>query len=383
MRDSFRRFALPVTILCAAFGVAVSLLFMLPGTQAADLPTSVTITVCGDGIVSVGEVCDDGAGFNVGGYGSTTAERHCNADCMSFDPYCGDGILQARFTEECDDGNATSGDLCSNLCRTETPAPPGGNGLPTVGSVPQQSGTPGAISGLTPTKVVLRGRAFPNARVQVLLDGKELGTVNADANADFVFSSTEVMPGTASFGFRATDGAGNTSSASSVVFDVLQGAVTTVANVFVPPTLVLSTVKFEPGEPLTLSGLTVPKAKVTTKISAAGAGTFTADADAAGKWALKVDTESFPNGSHTAKAYFQMSDTVKSGFGRSVAFVVGTDTSGGSCGAPDMNSDKKVNLVDFSIFLISWNTTEQKADFNCDEKVNLADFSIMLFEWTG
>jgi hypothetical protein len=48
-----------------------------------------------------------------------------------------------------------------------------------------------------------------------------------------------------------------------------------------------------------------------------------------------------------------------------------------------MNGDGKVNLVDFSIFLLSWNTTDAPADYNCDKNVNLADFSIMLFQWTG
>jgi hypothetical protein len=48
-----------------------------------------------------------------------------------------------------------------------------------------------------------------------------------------------------------------------------------------------------------------------------------------------------------------------------------------------MNGDGKVNLVDFSIFLLSWGTDDPQADYNCDGAVNLADFSIMLFQWTG
>jgi fibro-slime domain-containing protein len=50
--------------------------------------------VCGDGIVTGGEVCDDGE--NDGSYGS------CLPDCTMGD-YCGDGIVQEDF-EECDDG---------------------------------------------------------------------------------------------------------------------------------------------------------------------------------------------------------------------------------------------------------------------------------------
>jgi fibro-slime domain-containing protein len=62
--------------------------------------------VCGDGIVSAGEQCDDGK--NDGGYGE------CGPGCV-LGAYCGDGIQQAG--EDCDDGNLIDGDLCPNSCR--------------------------------------------------------------------------------------------------------------------------------------------------------------------------------------------------------------------------------------------------------------------------
>lgn len=62
--------------------------------------------VCGDGIVSLGEECDDGA--NDGGYGE------CDPGCK-VGPRCGDGILQEG--EDCDDGNRFEGDACGSACR--------------------------------------------------------------------------------------------------------------------------------------------------------------------------------------------------------------------------------------------------------------------------
>lgn len=50
--------------------------------------------VCGDGIKTPDEVCDDG--INDGAYGN------CTADCKR-GPFCGDGIVQSMH-EECDDG---------------------------------------------------------------------------------------------------------------------------------------------------------------------------------------------------------------------------------------------------------------------------------------
>ena len=64
--------------------------------------------ICGDGIVSLGEQCDDGV--NDGGYGE------CGVGCV-IGPYCGDGVKQD--VEECDDGNRISNDGCSATCRVE------------------------------------------------------------------------------------------------------------------------------------------------------------------------------------------------------------------------------------------------------------------------
>jgi fibro-slime domain-containing protein len=55
-------------------------------------------SVCGDGVVTPDEACDDGPGNNTGGYGA------CNADCLGFGPRCGDQVVQADRGEACDDG---------------------------------------------------------------------------------------------------------------------------------------------------------------------------------------------------------------------------------------------------------------------------------------
>ncbi len=62
---------------------------------------------CGDGIVGMGEECDDG--INAGGYGK------CDVGCV-YTEYCGDGVLQSTY-EDCDDGNNLDGDGCPSGCR--------------------------------------------------------------------------------------------------------------------------------------------------------------------------------------------------------------------------------------------------------------------------
>jgi fibro-slime domain-containing protein len=65
-------------------------------------------SVCGDGIKTPDEACDDGV--NDGTYG------HCTMDCKR-GPRCGDGTIDAGF-EECDDGqNVTPYEGCAPGCK--------------------------------------------------------------------------------------------------------------------------------------------------------------------------------------------------------------------------------------------------------------------------
>jgi len=75
----------------------------LAGFNAA---SSDCTAICGDGIVSAGEECDDGV--NDGGYGE------CGPGCK-LGAYCGDGVVQTG--EDCDDGNLIDGDACPASCR--------------------------------------------------------------------------------------------------------------------------------------------------------------------------------------------------------------------------------------------------------------------------
>jgi fibro-slime domain-containing protein len=62
--------------------------------------------ICGDGVVTAGEECDDGE--NDGGY------EQCAPGC-TLGASCGDGIVQDG--EDCDDGNRIDNDGCGSACR--------------------------------------------------------------------------------------------------------------------------------------------------------------------------------------------------------------------------------------------------------------------------
>src|SRR5205085_2061200 len=77
--------------------------------------------VCGNGVVEIGEQCDDGNTADCDG---------CSAGCRV--ERCGDGVVQCG--EQCDDGpnNGTPGDACTATCTQAPPAGriPGGSSSP-------------------------------------------------------------------------------------------------------------------------------------------------------------------------------------------------------------------------------------------------------------
>ena len=75
----------------------------LSGFSAA---ASECLPICGDGILGIGEECDDGA--NLGGYGQ------CGPGCK-LGEFCGDGVVQPDF-EDCDDG-VNNGNPCPSGCK--------------------------------------------------------------------------------------------------------------------------------------------------------------------------------------------------------------------------------------------------------------------------
>ena len=68
-------------------------------------------SVCGNGILEEGEECDDG---------NDTNDDDCSNECVvnTTEPVCGDGVKEGA--EECDDGNTEDDDGCSANCKTES-----------------------------------------------------------------------------------------------------------------------------------------------------------------------------------------------------------------------------------------------------------------------
>jgi hypothetical protein len=98
---------------------------------------------------------------------------------------------------------------------------------------------------------------------------------------------------------------------------------------------------------------------------------------------MVVPGRNFSRGTYEVRAQANTSSGLQSVMSSIVFVGVGETASPDFRNRSDLNGDGKVNLVDFSILLSFWGTSEENPDINGDGIVNLADVSIMLFNWTG
>jgi hypothetical protein len=333
------------------FGVSFLLtLFLKFGKTKAEISTTtvnVTVSVCGNNIKETGEQCDDpdGDGIDLGG-----------ATCQSLG-YSG-GTLRCRSDCTFD----TSG------CYT---APPGGGG---GGYVPPP----------TPeTKVVLQGKAYPLAKIMILKDGEVAQIVSADINANFKTEIKNISAGIWNFSLWAEDSKGRRSITISFAVTILEGKITTISNIFIPPTIELEKTKLAKGETLNIFGQTAPESQISIHVESPEEIIETTKAKKTGDWDYPLDTSPLEEGMHTTKARAESQEGLKSAFSSVLAFYVGKYKAGEICPRADFNKDGRTNLIDFSILLYWWGKYNPCVDMNGDGIVNLPDFSILLYYWTG
>ncbi|MBY0538361.1 DUF4215 domain-containing protein [Patescibacteria group bacterium] len=339
--------------------------------------TTITLSICGNSLVDSSEDCD--VPGETGVYSTTIVGRQCTPTCK-FGPYCGDGILQTQFTEECDDGNNTSLDFCSATCKIE-PAGSGGGGSSGGGG-----GSGGGERDLGDTQISVTGIGYPSQTINFLLDTKSIGSVRANSSGRFEFAA-DASPGTATLGVWAVDSAGKRSITLNNTFDVTQGAVTNVSGLILPPTISVANPNVIPGSIIAITGQSIPSVKVDVHFNNSEiVESVTSGAD--GKYTLNFNSTRLRNAEYTIKARSVSGVApllTQSSFSTSLQLFVGVD--GRATSPSDLSRDGKVNLVDFSILIFWWQTaggdSNPPADINGNGRVSLEDFSILLFNWTG
>lgn len=270
----------------------------------------------------------------------------------------------------------------------------GGGGGGGGGSSPISGGAPFPS---TFASVRLIGQAYPFSTISVLQDGVHRQNLDSPigGNGEFNILVSDLTRGTYSFGVYATGPDGVESSSYATTFTVIGDTVTSIDNIYVPPSFSFDKEVYSAGETITVEGYAPAQSSVDvwfhqqksvvldtdiTKrtISADADGYFSTTFSSAGR---AVDT-------YQVKARWIGSDSRQSDFSKYQYLGIGTNPDPEvEGGVGDLNLDTKINIVDFSILLFHWGSdgagVTPSPDLNNDARVNLTDFSILIFHWTG
>lgn len=251
-----------------------------------------------------------------------------------------------------------------------------------------------------PTRVILRGRAYPGAQVTIFKDGTVAATPVTDPNGVFQ-ASVDVVGGIYTFSFYATDKDNHRSLTQSFTSNVSKGFTLTVSDIVIAPSIAADKSQVRYGSDIKFFGYSYPSSEINVVINSEHTITDKSASDRTGYWDYAINSQILDRGDHTAKTQTVTPDGVMSPFSESLAFKVGdTDIAfvsklfapeaqkvAAACRKNgDINGDGRINIIDFSIMLFFWNQRSPKnacADINQDGAVNIFDFSIMLFWWTG
>ncbi|MBU0597773.1 dockerin type I repeat-containing protein [Patescibacteria group bacterium] len=249
------------------------------------------------------------------------------------------------------------------------------------------------------TIIIFSGIAYPSSTVTISRDASVISVITTNSQAQFQVQAT-VDPGTYTFTIVGIDSDGIEGKISNFTLTLSEGTTTTISGIFLGPTITIDNTSIGPGETTTLNGTTVPSSEVNVTLNytaaAAAAGdphiaVHIASADSNGRWLQLFNTDDLSVGSYDANAQaIEPENQSVSETSKTVSFdVVTGEEEPDECDGMvpgDLNCDGYVNLVDFSILLFYWNSTDPanpRADINSDGLVEIIDFSIMLYYWTG
>lgn len=264
---------------------------------------------------------------------------------------------------------------------TPPPAPP--QPPPPPPGVPPPSGVPAAppppFPPTPPPYIIFHGFCFPKGLVFLFKDGKVFATSTAQDTSEFRIDIFTPFSGVIKFELQAKDQKGRESILLPYTIEADPKKVIVISNILVSPTIEISKDKINPGEKVDLFGSTIPKADVEISIIGPdGKETLTkVKSDNKGEWKFTFDSAGKARGKYSFRArVFYLGE--KSVFSKTVTLNVGL-----ICGIADLNCDGRVNIIDFSILMYYWGSSDPRADINGDGIVNVVDFSIMMAYWTG
>ncbi len=266
---------------------------------------------------------------------------------------------------------------------SSTPLPP-----PPPPTPPSPSGGGSGGNFLKGGDVTLDGITIPQGSLVILQDGVIVKEEAVSVLGTFTDLFSNLQRGTYTYGVYVKDANGNKSSTYNSTIYLIGGTNNIIAPIYLSPTIVAASTTVPIGGDIQVSGFGIPLKKVLGVLNKQGnaqTGILTASttANGNGSWKLTFSTAGLTKGTYQVKAQTLISSKDQSIFSPVLYIGVGENPNPDFKNRSDLNRDGKVNLVDFSILLFNWKTSDAVADINQDGTVNLTDFSIMLANWTG
>jgi hypothetical protein len=243
-------------------------------------------------------------------------------------------------------------------------------------------------------QVILSGRAYPGSTVTVLKDAQIVATTIADDAAFFQIAVKSLAAGTYVFSLYSEDVRAVRSAIRTFPITVTRGIMAKIENIYLAPTLSGDKSEVRRGDPIIFFGQSTPESNVMLEVHSAQSYVANVATAKDGVYLYNFNTAPLELGSHAATAQLQ-NTAIVAPKSDSYGFTVGTQniysSTTASCSKKgDLNTDCRVNLVDFSIAAYWYDRTlspsfsvREKKYLNGDGKINLVDFSIMAYYWTG
>ncbi len=256
---------------------------------------------------------------------------------------------------------------------------------------PPPSGGGGGGGGYTPPQTVVNfaGRAYPKNTVTLLKDAQVVATTVAGGDANFQISLSGLSGGNYVFSIYGEDSKGIRSALSTFSVSVTAGATTNLSGIFISPSIAADKSEVRRGDTLKIFGQSSPQADIVISVSSEEEFFAKTVTDKDGIYLYNFDTSFLSMGNHNAKSKASIGNLETSSFSRVIGFIVGTKNVLAELpkkvGKGDLNNDKRINIVDFSIIAYWYKrpSPPASADLNGDGKVDLIDFSVMAFNFTG
>jgi hypothetical protein len=235
-----------------------------------------------------------------------------------------------------------------------------------------------------PTKVTFRGMAYPKALLTILKNNEVSSTFFAEDSGLFLGELIGLEGGNYNFSIFAEDNKGRKSVTLNFNVGVLGGAITRISGIFIPPTIEASPTEAEKGEKIQIYGQGFPESEIDIFISP-GEIVKKTKVLPGGDWLYILETGDLEEREYNvvSKAFYK--DGEQTPFSNQISFLI-IPKSLLPCHGMDLNFDGEVDVIDFSILLYFWGSTNPQnkcVDENSDGIVDVFDFSLMMYEWTG